>query len=289
MRGKQAQPWLLGTVWVPQMAVERDYVLGTHDDEAQRLGLQHRVWRPYVQETWKRARLGKGQTIYDIGCGPGHASLDLAEVVGSAGLVIAIDQSSRFLQSLNDLISQMGLSNITKFELDLDTDELPNVVADAAWCRWVLAFVKQPKHLLKRICERIRPGGLFVSYEYYDYLGWRHAPVSEPFERFVQRIYDAWRDSGGNPDVGTELPAWLEQIGFEIESARTIQHVADRRHPIWEWPATFMEVGLDRLLAIKAIDANEAEEYWQEIVRIRSNPGSRFITPGVLELIARRP
>ena len=25
---------------------ERDYVLGTHDDEVMRLGLQHRVWRP---------------------------------------------------------------------------------------------------------------------------------------------------------------------------------------------------------------------------------------------------
>ena len=25
---------------------ERDYVLGTHDDEIYRLGFQHRVWRP---------------------------------------------------------------------------------------------------------------------------------------------------------------------------------------------------------------------------------------------------
>ncbi len=25
---------------------DRDYVLGTHDEELERLGLQHRVWRP---------------------------------------------------------------------------------------------------------------------------------------------------------------------------------------------------------------------------------------------------
>ena len=27
---------------------ERDYVLGTHDQELERLGVQHRAWRPVV-------------------------------------------------------------------------------------------------------------------------------------------------------------------------------------------------------------------------------------------------
>ena len=34
---------------------DRDYVLGTHDEEIARLGLQHRVWRPMVLECWYRA------------------------------------------------------------------------------------------------------------------------------------------------------------------------------------------------------------------------------------------
>jgi hypothetical protein len=38
----------LGLGWevATSMSHERDYVLGTHDAEIARLGLQHRIWRP---------------------------------------------------------------------------------------------------------------------------------------------------------------------------------------------------------------------------------------------------
>ena len=61
---------------------DRDYVLGTHDEEIARLGLQHRVWRPRALDAWTRAGFTQGQTLLDVGCGPGHASVDLAELVG---------------------------------------------------------------------------------------------------------------------------------------------------------------------------------------------------------------
>ena len=72
---------------------ERDYVLGTHDEEIERLALQHRVWRPRASDAWRRAGFTQGQTILDVGCGPGHATLDLAEIVGQSGRVVALDRS----------------------------------------------------------------------------------------------------------------------------------------------------------------------------------------------------
>ena len=79
------------------MSTERDYVLGTHDEEIERLGLQHRVWQPRVSDAWRRAGFTTGQTLLDLGCGPGYATLDLAGIVGPAGRVIGIDRSRRFL------------------------------------------------------------------------------------------------------------------------------------------------------------------------------------------------
>src|SRR5678815_5381538 len=75
-----------------------EYVLGTHDAEIVRLEHQHRVWRPAALEAWRRAGLSHGQTVIDLGCGPGFAAVDLAEAVGPTGRVIALDKSSRFLQ-----------------------------------------------------------------------------------------------------------------------------------------------------------------------------------------------
>lgn len=60
---------------------ERDYVLGTHDDEIYRLGYQHRVWRPRALDAWARAHIGDGCKVIDFGAGPGFATMDLAEMV----------------------------------------------------------------------------------------------------------------------------------------------------------------------------------------------------------------
>ena len=79
---------------------ERDYVLGTHDDEIYRLGFQHRVWRPRALDAWARARIGDGCKVIDFGAGPGFATMDLAEMVGPNGQVHALERSRRFLDTL---------------------------------------------------------------------------------------------------------------------------------------------------------------------------------------------
>ena len=66
------------------MAAERDYVLGTHEQELARLGLQHRAWRPVALDCWQRAGITVGKRVLDVGAGPGYAAVDLAEIVGAS-------------------------------------------------------------------------------------------------------------------------------------------------------------------------------------------------------------
>jgi hypothetical protein len=40
---------------------ERDYVLGTHEEELERLGVQHQAWRPVVLDCWKQAGVTAGR------------------------------------------------------------------------------------------------------------------------------------------------------------------------------------------------------------------------------------
>ena len=132
------------------MSTERDYVLGTHDEEIERLGLQHRVWQPRVSDAWRRAGFTTGQTLLDLGCGPGYATLDLAGIVGPAGRVIGIDRSRRFLGAGAARARALGLQNIEWREQDLDETDLPAALAHGAWSRWVYAFVRDPRALLTR-------------------------------------------------------------------------------------------------------------------------------------------
>ncbi|MGK2934312.1 MAG: methyltransferase domain-containing protein [Gemmatimonadaceae bacterium] len=142
------------------MTTEKDYVLGTHDDEIERLGLQHRVWRPRVTDAWQRAGFTVGQTLLDVGCGPGYATLDLAEIVGPTGRVVGVDRSRRFLSHLEAEIEQRGIGHVETVEMDLDDAGLVELLPagmDGAWCRWVYAFVQDPKALLARVAGALRP------------------------------------------------------------------------------------------------------------------------------------
>src|SRR5205085_7389357 len=81
---------------------EKDYVLGTHDEELLRLGLQHRIWRPVVLDCWQKAGITVGSSVLDVGAGPGYATTDLAEIVGPAGKVVAVERSSNFVRTLKE-------------------------------------------------------------------------------------------------------------------------------------------------------------------------------------------
>ena len=270
------------------MADEKDYVLGTHDEEIARLGLQHRVWRPRVLDAWRRAGFTLGQTILDVGCGPGHATLDLAEIVGPRGRVVAVDRSRRFLDTLAAAGRERALGGIETREQDLDLADLPSVGADAVWARWVAAFVRDPRALVGRIARALKPGGVFVSHEYFDYRTWRLLPRSEEFERFVVQVMEVWRQSGGEPDIGLDLPRWLGEEGFEIRSIRPIVDVVSPASFVWHWPRTFVEVGLRRLVDLGRLTRDEAEAV-QEIFAARSaDPTTLMVTPAVLETIAVR-
>src|SRR5262249_26311895 len=102
-----------------------DYVLGTHDEELQRLGVQHRAWGPVVLECWKNAGIAPGTCVLDVGAGPGYATVDLAEIVGEPGRVVAVERSHNFVHALQSTIKERALSNVDLHELDLMADALP--------------------------------------------------------------------------------------------------------------------------------------------------------------------
>src|SRR5690242_9321031 len=182
-------------------AADPEYVLGTDDDEIQRLRLQHVVWRPEATAAWQAAKFRRGQTLLDVGCGPGHATMDLADIVGPNGQIIAIDQSQRFLDYLAQTCRDRRLENVNIINHDLATFDFAGMQADGAWLRWVLAFVQNPAQVVERLARAIKPGGAVVMHEYYSYETWRLIPASVSHERFINAVITSWRASGGEPNI----------------------------------------------------------------------------------------
>lgn len=267
---------------------DREYLLGTHDEEIARLGLQHAVWRSRAMEAWRRAGFTRAQNLLDLGCGPGYATLDLIDIVGPAGSVHAIDRSQRFLAHLGVVAQARGIDNITTALIDFDADPLPCADLDGAWVRWVFAFLQRPRDLVQRLAGCLRMGGTVVVHEYFDYATWRLAPRLPELEEFVQATVKSWRDSGGEPDIGLELPSWFMQSGFELVAVRPLIDVVHATDFMWHWPRRFIETYTDRLVESGYLDAARARAIREAFADAERRPEALMITPAVLEIIARR-
>ena len=71
-------------------------------------------------------------------------------------------------------------------------------------------------------------------------------------------VIDTWRATGGEPDIGLDLPAWLSAEGFDVLETHPIVDVITPADAAWQWPASFFEVGLRRLVDIGAFTAERA-------------------------------
>jgi ubiquinone/menaquinone biosynthesis C-methylase UbiE len=267
---------------------EQEYVLGTHDEELARLGVQHEVWRDRMLQICREAGFGPGSKIVDLGCGPGFATLDLADLVGPSGSVTAVDQSLRFLAALRAAASERSLRNIETRQVNLDAWELPASDVDGVWCRWVMAFVSQPEELVEKVRHVLKIGGVFVLQEYLHYATWRLSPKSAAFEEFVRQVIETWRASAGEPDIGLDLPRLLERHGFTIERVRPIVDLMTPELPGWQWPRTFVETGLHRLASLGVMSKAAADATWEIFLEAERNPETRMVTPLTVQIVARR-
>jgi SAM-dependent methyltransferase len=267
---------------------ETDYVLGTHDEEVARLGLQHRVWRPVASDCWRRAGITTGSRVLDVGAGPGYATIDLAEIVGPTGEVHAIERSARFLEVARCRCAERGLSQVRFREADVVEEEIGPLNVDFAWCRWVASFVSSPARLIANIGGAVRAGGVAMFHEYSHYETFQFAPRRPALEEFSEKVMTSWRAAGGLPNVGVELPALLHDAGFEIIEAHPRVVTISPKSYVWQWPASFIEINLARLRELGHATEEWTDSVRREFMEAETDPRTLFTTPLFLEIIARR-
>src|SRR5712691_5147171 len=270
------------------MGADRDYILGTHEQELARLGLQHRAWRPVALDCWKRAGITAGKRVLDVGAGPGYAAIDLANIVGPTGEVVALERSRNFVNAVREMVRARSLRNVKIHELDLMTDDLPAGDYDFAWCRWVVSFVDDPALLIEKLGRVMPKGSLSIFHEYGHYETWRFFPRLPMQERFREHVIATWRESGGEPDGAAGLPGLLAANDFIIRSATPHIFCVRPNDYMWQWPATFIDIYLPRLIEMGRIDQKFADKLRADLASAEANPNSLMITPLVLEIVAEK-
>ncbi len=267
-------------------ANDREYVLGTDEQEHARLSLQHAIWGDAASSHWTRAGFGPGDTIIDIGCGPGLGSRDLARLLGPAGRVIAIDESQRFLDHIDKSTAEPGCAPIETFKQDVQQLDLPADSADGAYARWVLHFTPDPQAVVRGVASALKEGGVFAVQ---DYLSWRNllwAPTNGGIDVLRKCILASYKSHNANSDVGQMLPTWMDEAGLEVMEIRPLQRVGRPGDPLWQWPTSYFASFLPRLVETGFMTNAEHDLVLTEWRELGEKPGAFFFTPPQLEIIA---
>ena len=99
----------------------------------------------------------KGMTVMDIGCGMGHFTLGLAELVGETGQVIAVDLQEKMLNIMLKRAARKGLLRRIR-----PHHALPDSINYADTVDFILAFwmvheVPDPETFFKEVVTILKP------------------------------------------------------------------------------------------------------------------------------------
>jgi ubiquinone/menaquinone biosynthesis C-methylase UbiE len=114
-----------------------------------------KILGPYIKE---------GMTVLDIGCGPGFFSIDLAEMVGATGRVIAADLQEGMLQKLREKIKGSELDSRIALHKCEESKIGWSEQVDFILCFYMVHEIPNQADFFKEIKSKLKPGGqLFIA------------------------------------------------------------------------------------------------------------------------------
>ncbi|TAL69086.1 MAG: class I SAM-dependent methyltransferase [Bacteroidetes bacterium] len=103
--------------------------------------------------------IGKGMTVLDLGCGPGFFSLNIAEMVGDSGRVIAADLQEGMLEKVNRKIRGKDIEQ--RIQLHKCQEDRIGVTenVDFVLAFWMVHEVPEQVQLFRELKSILKPVG----------------------------------------------------------------------------------------------------------------------------------
>lgn len=139
----------------------------THVCPVSHAGILSTNLRRFIQNPDKilASLIRRGQTVLDIGCGPGFFTLAMARLVGDEGLVMAFDIQQEMLDIVESRAKKENLASRIKLHLGLDGKIDLDKKVDFALAFYVLHEVPDQESLLQEIYDLLKPGGTLLLVE----------------------------------------------------------------------------------------------------------------------------
>ncbi len=209
-------------------AGEHRYTHGHHESV-----LRSHKWRTAENSAaYLLPHLTSGQSLLDVGCGPGTITLDLAALV-APGPVVGLDASGDIIEQARATIADADRERV-EFEVgDVYALRFPDDSFDVVHAHQVLQHLTDPVAALREM-RRVCASGGVVAVRDGDYEAMTWYPGSGGLMRWLDLYRATARADGGEPDAGRRLTSWARQAGFsDITSSVSGWCYADPADVAW--------------------------------------------------------
>jgi ubiquinone/menaquinone biosynthesis C-methylase UbiE len=122
-----------------------------------------------MRHTLERIQLQPGETVLELGPGPGAFTVEAARRAGPAGKLIAVDLQPEMITIVEEKVRAAGVTNVETHVANAYELPLEDASVDRAFLITVLAEIPDPVRALREVRRVLKPGGvLSVTEEFYD-------------------------------------------------------------------------------------------------------------------------
>lgn len=150
----------------------------------------------------------EGESILDVGCGPGFYVAELLERVGPQGHVAGVDTSAPMLAIAAHRVE--GHGNVDLREASATELPFESAAFDAAVSVQVLEYVDDVPLALSELHRVLRPGGRLVVWD----VDWETLSMRSSDPARMRRVLDAWDRHLVHRSLPATLAGSLRDAGF---------------------------------------------------------------------------
>lgn len=148
----------------------------------------------------------KGQTVLDLGSGPGMFSLAMAKMVGDEGKVISVDVQDEMLQILKRKSERLGLSSRIILHKAQSKSIGVSEKVDFALAFYMVHEVPDKTGFLGEVASLLKPQGRFLIVEP------KHHVTKDSFEETVEVMKATGLKLESRPEVLFSMAALLQAV-----------------------------------------------------------------------------
>ena len=209
-----------------------------------------------------------GQSVLDVGSGPGYVTQEFSRRVGPSGQAIGVDINATFVSRANANAQKEGLAHVRYEQADFPPLPFADNIFDRVFCKNVLEYVDSAEATVLEIARVTKPGGKVVLID----SDWDMLALDASDEALHDRIVQAVTSTATKePRIGRKLPRLCKAAGLTDITTKIFASPDLVGHAL-----PMLEKSLYQYATVSGVVSQAEADTWLNDIKARLQSGEYF-------------